>query len=83
MTASTSTSQIAENLNMQGRALRLAQVVWIALVILLLGVFIAALPPYFSFLQTTCITPYQTSPEDGGSSALLMKQRKCCLLVDK
>src|ERR1700730_726418 len=43
---------------MQGRTLRLAQVVWIVLVILLLGVFIAALPPYFSFLQTTCSTPY-------------------------
>jgi hypothetical protein len=46
------------HLNMQGRSLRLAQIMWAVLVILLLGVFIAALPPYFSFLQTTCSTPY-------------------------
>ena len=46
------------HLNMQGRSLRLAQIMWGVLVILLLGVFIAALPPYFSFLQTTCSTPY-------------------------
>src|SRR5579871_3207704 len=45
------------HLNLHGRALRLAQAVWLFLVVLLLGVFIAALPPYFAFLQTTCTTP--------------------------
>jgi hypothetical protein len=66
MTATTTTAQIAEkptaqreeNTRLHGRTLRLAQVVWVVLIIVLLGIFIAALPPYFSFLQTTCVTPF-------------------------
>lgn len=40
---------------LQGRTLRLAQVTWIVLVVIVLGIFIAALPTYFAFLQTTCV----------------------------
>jgi hypothetical protein len=41
---------------LQGRTLRLAQVTWIVLVVIVLGIFIAALPTYFAFLQTTCVS---------------------------
>ena len=45
------------HLHLRGRTLRLARVVWLLLAALVLGVFIAALPFYFAFLQTTCTTP--------------------------
>jgi hypothetical protein len=46
-----------EWLMLHGRTLVQAQVLWGILIILLLGMFIAAFPPYFAFLQTTCINP--------------------------
>jgi hypothetical protein len=43
---------------MRGRSLLLARVVWLAVALLAVGVFVASVPAYFAELQTVCTSPH-------------------------
>ena len=48
-------SRSAEGTRLHGRRLVLARVVWVAVVVFTLSIFIASLPAYFAQLQTVCV----------------------------
>ena len=54
-TTNSRSSRSAEGARLHGRRLVLARVVWVAVVVFTLSIFLLSLPAYFAQLQTVCV----------------------------
>src|ERR1700680_3176803 len=55
-TTKSRSSRSAEDTRLHGRRLVLARVVWVAVVVFTLSIFLLSLPAYFAQLQTVCVS---------------------------